>query len=164
MYYEELSHALVVAMAAHEGQERKFTGEPYFNHPVEVSDLVEEYMENDGSFTEEEILTAMTIAVLHDTVEDTKLTQEDIEEKFSPEVAAGVWFMTDPPAYVGNRKTRKAITRSRLSNAPLLVKLVKRFDLKHNTESIEMNDPQFYKVYSKERDDLMHAMFGEGGL
>lgn len=90
------------------GQLRKYTYEPYIEHPVAVADLVEEYMDARRCvYDDEAIMTAMTIAVLHDVVEDTEATMEDIVELFGEEVATGVWFLTKCPDYVGNRATRK---------------------------------------------------------
>jgi (p)ppGpp synthase/HD superfamily hydrolase len=63
--------------AAHEGQTRK-TGEPYISHPVAVAQsLAEMYLDSE----------AIMAAILHDTVEDTDATLEQIEEKFGHEVA-----------------------------------------------------------------------------
>ncbi|HKJ20180.1 MAG TPA: bifunctional (p)ppGpp synthetase/guanosine-3',5'-bis(diphosphate) 3'-pyrophosphohydrolase [Woeseiaceae bacterium] len=63
--------------AAHEGQTRK-TGEPYISHPVAVAQsLAEMYLDSE----------AIMAAILHDTVEDTEATLEQIEENFGQEVA-----------------------------------------------------------------------------
>lgn len=62
---------------AHEGQTRK-TGEPYITHPVAVAqELAEMHLD----------AQAITAAILHDTVEDTEASLEDITEKFGSEVA-----------------------------------------------------------------------------
>ena len=58
------------ATLAHKGQYRKYTGEEYITHPIAVADLVEQYMDTVGTFSEEEIQTAIQIALLHDTVEE----------------------------------------------------------------------------------------------
>ncbi|MCH9694907.1 MAG: bifunctional (p)ppGpp synthetase/guanosine-3',5'-bis(diphosphate) 3'-pyrophosphohydrolase [Gammaproteobacteria bacterium] len=62
---------------AHEGQTRK-TGKPYITHPVAVAqELAEMHLD----------AQAITAAILHDTVEDTEASLEDITEKFGSEVA-----------------------------------------------------------------------------
>lgn len=62
---------------AHSGQSRK-TGEPYITHPVAVAqELAEMHLD----------AQAITAAILHDTVEDTEASLEDIEERFGSEVA-----------------------------------------------------------------------------
>ena len=96
--------ALQFATAAHEGQVRKYTGEPYIIHPVEVMEIVKT-VSND---------TAMhAAALLHDVVEDTDVTIEDIIREFGDDVAQLVDDLTDvSKPEDGNRKTRKALDRA----------------------------------------------------
>jgi (p)ppGpp synthase/HD superfamily hydrolase len=75
------------ARDAHEGQERKGDGSPYINHPVELARLL-----NEAGHDDEEILAA---AFLHDTVEDTDTTLEDIEDAFGTGVRELVAVMTE---------------------------------------------------------------------
>ena len=65
------------AKEKHEGQTR-VSGEPYYTHPMEVAQILA-----DMKMDEPTIVTA----ILHDTLEDTSATFEDLEEKFSKEVA-----------------------------------------------------------------------------
>jgi (p)ppGpp synthase/HD superfamily hydrolase len=74
---EKLSEAISVATLAHEGQFDK-AGMPYILHPFRVM----QRLHNQGH--SEELLVA---AILHDTVEDTNITIEEIEEQFGAEVA-----------------------------------------------------------------------------
>ena len=69
--------AYAFGLEAHEGQFRK-SGEPYFSHPIEVAALLTEVKLDDAT-----IITAL----LHDTIEDTGATYQDISEKFGEEVA-----------------------------------------------------------------------------
>ena len=73
-----IDHAIKFASSAHKGTYRKGSKQPYIFHPLEVLSLVS-MMSDD-----EEILTA---AVLHDTVEDTQVTIEDIKNEFGDRVA-----------------------------------------------------------------------------
>ena len=66
-----------MATKAHEGQLRK-TGEPYIVHPLAVKKILEEW-----GMDEDTIIAG----ILHDTVEDTKLTLNDIKKEFGPSVA-----------------------------------------------------------------------------
>lgn len=78
--------ALCFAIEKHSGQVRKFSSTPYILHPLEVSTIV-------GTMTDDkEILAA---AVLHDTVEDTDATLEEIREKFGKRVALLVMTETE---------------------------------------------------------------------
>lgn len=72
-----LKQAYEFAALAHEGQERK-SGEPYIEHPVEVAGILAK-MQMD--------VTTVTGALLHDVVEDTGITLEQIEAKFGSSVA-----------------------------------------------------------------------------
>ena len=72
-----LNRAYVFSMKAH-GSQTRASGDPYFLHPLEVAGILTRYK-----------LDAATIAtaLLHDTIEDTVATFEDIEQQFGPEVA-----------------------------------------------------------------------------
>jgi (p)ppGpp synthase/HD superfamily hydrolase len=149
--------ALQFATKMHKGQVRKYTGEDYITHPVAVADLVEAYLDEKG-FSEEEVMMAIQVAILHDTVEDTKATMEDIESLFGPEIAKGVWFMTKTPDYVGNRKFRKELCEMRLREAPEIIRILKTCDMFHNSLSIEEHDPKFWKTFKEETVSLLIAM------
>tara|TARA_B110000977_G_C10913473_1_gene430215 strand:+ start:153 stop:656 length:504 start_codon:yes stop_codon:yes gene_type:complete len=149
--------ALQFATKMHEGQVRKYTGEAYITHPVAVADLVEAYLDEKG-FSEEEVMMAIQVAILHDTVEDTVATMEDIEALFGPEIAKGVWFMTKTPDYVGNRKFRKELCEMRLREAPEIIRILKTCDMFHNSLSIEEHDPKFWKTFKEETVSLLIAM------
>lgn len=149
--------ALEFATKMHKGQVRKYTGEEYITHPVAVADIVEAYLDRKG-FTEEEIMMAIEVAILHDTVEDTVATMESVEGFFGPEVAKGVWFLTKTPDYVGNRKFRKELCEARLREAPEIVRIIKTADMFHNSLSIEEHDPKFWNLFKEETVSLLIAM------
>lgn len=141
--------AVKFATVAHAGQKRKFTGGDYVTHPIAVASMVMDHLANIG-FDKATIELAGTIAVLHDTVEDTDVEMEDIQKLFGDTVAKGVWFLTKVPSYVGNRAERKALCDARLANAPLIVKEIKRYDMLHNQGSLKEHDPNFYEVWFAE--------------
>ena len=73
-----LDRAIVFATRAHAGTERRGKGFPYIVHPLEALSIA-------ASITsDQEILAA---AVLHDTIEDTQVTLEDLQKEFGPRVA-----------------------------------------------------------------------------
>ncbi len=74
---ERIQEALSFAMQAHEGQKRK-SGEPYVIHPILVA-AITGYVTNDE--------TMVIAALLHDVVEDTPYTIEDIKSRFGEDVA-----------------------------------------------------------------------------
>lgn len=71
-----IKRAYGFAEAAHDGQKRA-SGEPYFNHVLEVSKILAEY----GMDTK-----TIIAGLLHDTIEDTKVTEEDVEKEFGEDV------------------------------------------------------------------------------
>ena len=149
MVESRIEHARIWAGMKHKGQCRKYTGEPYFEHPLAVAELVREQGLSE---------TAIVAAILHDTVEDTDATLEEVWELFGEEVAEYVWYLTKPPEFVGNRSVRKEHDRNRLSLAPEEVKFIKFFDIIHNAGSIKKHDMTFYNVWRHEMQLLFLAM------
>jgi len=142
--------AIFFATQAHAGQTRKYTGEPYVNHPVEVMRLVSEV--NDDP----EVLAA---AVLHDVVEDTPATITNIRIGFNARVAALVDDLTDvSKPEDGNRATRKELDRQHTAKASPDAKTIKLADLISNSMSIVKDDPSFAKVYMKEKRALLEVL------
>ncbi len=79
-----LNRAYVYAMKAH-GTQKRASGEAYFNHPLEVAAILTD-MKLDSA--------TIAAALLHDTVEDTEATQQEIAEKFGFEIASLVDGLT----------------------------------------------------------------------
>lgn len=79
--YNKMKEAYKVAEEKHKGQTRK-DGTPYIEHPLKVAEIVKKYFSNHPRVNE-----LVTAAYLHDTVEDTDLTIEEIKEKFGEYVA-----------------------------------------------------------------------------
>ena len=86
-----IDRAVEIAKQAHEGQLRK-TGEPYIIHPLAVKKILEEW-----GMDEDTIIAG----VLHDTVEDTNLTLDDIRKEFGESVA----FLVDGVTKLSNART-----------------------------------------------------------
>jgi (p)ppGpp synthase/HD superfamily hydrolase len=144
--------AKVFATAAHSavGQVRKYTGEPYIVHPAEVASIVESV----GGTPH-----MIAAAWLHDTVEDTKVTFDVIQDVFGIEVRELVDWLTDISIPSdGNRAVRKAIDRRHIAAAPAQAQTVKLADLISNTSSIVKHDPVFAKTYLNEKVELMKVL------
>jgi len=80
--------AIIFATEKHKGQERRSTGLPYVTHPIIVSHLLEKYK----SYKNKDILKAA--ALLHDTLEDTNTSFQEISTTFSPMIAGIVLELT----------------------------------------------------------------------
>ena len=151
---DRLEKAKLFSKVAHEaiGQKRKYTGEPYFNHPLRVMKLVASVLPDDED--------AQIVALLHDTVEDTDVTLAFIRDEFGQRVERGVFALTDTPTVENgpNRKERKKMDRERLSKAEGWVQTVKVADMIDNTSTIVEYDPKFAKVYLEEKRLLLSEL------
>lgn len=128
---------------AHGAQVRKYSGRPYVQHPISVSEIV-----SSVDHTPEMIAAAL----LHDVVEDTNITLDDIREKFGDTVAEYVYFLTDiSKPEDGNRAVRKKIDADHNASGPAEVHTIKVADLIDNSKDIAENDPNFWKVYKAEK-------------
>ena len=126
-----LDKAIVFAVNAHSGLERKGKGFPYIVHPMEAVSIAAT-MTND-----QELLAA---AALHDTVEDTEVTLKDIEREFGPRVASLVDAESDIVFEGKSReeswRLRKEEAIGRLSTATNDVKVVALSDKLSNIRAI----------------------------
>jgi (p)ppGpp synthase/HD superfamily hydrolase len=148
-----VERARVFATAAHAavGQVRKYTFEPYIVHPTEVAAIV--------ARVEGATPAMIASAYLHDTVEDTGVTIETIEQEFGSEVAQIVGWLTDvSKPEDGNRAVRKAIDRAHTAQAPAAAQTVKLADLISNSRSIMEHDPKFAVTYLEEKRALLAVM------
>ena len=149
--------ARLYATSAHGeiGQVRKYDNEPYITHPAAVVEIVKSVPHDDAM---------LAAAWLHDVVEDTPRTLDEIRAEFGDDVADMVSDLTDvskPPD--GNRATRKAIDRHHTQLASPRAKTIKLADLIDNTRSIVQRDPDFARVYLTEKNELLKVLT-EGDL
>jgi hypothetical protein len=153
---DKMNHPMVLsaidfAREAHKEHFRKYTGEPYFNHLHEVAQTV-----SSVPHSTPEMISA---AYLHDTVEDTSITLEDIESNFGSEVATYVENLTDvSKPEDGNRAFRKQLDLKHSAQAHPSAKTIKLADLISNLESIATNDPRFSKTYIPEMKNLLGVL------
>jgi (p)ppGpp synthase/HD superfamily hydrolase len=106
---EDRARAFAAAAHASIGQVRKYTGELYINHPAAVAEIV-----RSRPHTPEMIAAAW----LHDAVEDTPASLDEVRREFGEEVASLVADLTDVSRPDdGNRAVRKAIDREHTARA-----------------------------------------------
>jgi guanosine-3',5'-bis(diphosphate) 3'-pyrophosphohydrolase len=113
-----LLKALAFAAHKHRDQRRKdHEASPYINHPIALADV----LVNEGGVSDVEVLCA---ALLHDTVEDTATTPEELVDTFGARVARIVAEVTDDKALnKADRKRLQVENAARLSPEAKLVKL-----------------------------------------
>jgi guanosine-3',5'-bis(diphosphate) 3'-pyrophosphohydrolase len=133
---QEIEQAFLLAKKAHEGQKRH-TGEPYITHPVAVTRILAD-MRMDPQ--------TIMAALLHDVVEDTQVTNEDIENAFGKEVADlvdGVTKLTqiefETRAHAQAENFRKMVMAMAKDIRVILVKLADRL---HNMRTISSLPPK----------------------
>lgn len=138
-------------------QIRKYTSDPYIVHPVEVAELVFTHGQAAGFLPD--VLENMVIAaLLHDTVEDTDTTYNEIEKLFGMHVRNYVFWLTDVTTKAqGNRRVRKELELERLLAAPSEVKFIKLCDFISNTRSIVEHDVKFAAQYLAEKKAVVAA-------
>ena len=125
-----LDRAITFAVKAHQGMERKGKGFPYIVHPMEAVCIVAT-MTND-----QELLAA---AALHDVIEDTDTTADDLKKEFGERVAMLVEAESDDKTEGSKADTwhqRKQDTLDRLRNADLDIKIVALGDKLSNMRAI----------------------------
>ncbi|MFW3613461.1 HD domain-containing protein [Billgrantia antri] len=149
-----IERAALFCRAAHQavGQQRKYTGEPYWHHPVAVAERV--------SAVEAATVEMIAAAHLHDVLEDTAVTALDLEACFGERVTALVLELTDQfiDPEIGNRAHRKALERDRLAQISPEAQTIKYADLIDNTGSIVTRAPGFARVYLAEKRQLLEVM------
>ena len=143
-----LDKAIVMAVSAHGNTERRGKGYPYVVHPLEVVSIV-------ATMTSDQELLAA--AALHDTVEDTGVTVEDIRREFGDRVAGLVEVETDRLS-VGIREEdswheRKQAAIDRIASASRDGQIVALGDKLSNARAIYRD----YKVMGDEIWNLFHV-------
>ena len=113
-----LLRALAFAAHKHRDQRRKDPeASPYINHPIALADV----LVNEGGVTDVEVLCA---ALLHDTVEDTATTPQELEQTFGARIAGIVAEVTDDTRLPKAERKRLQIERAGgISREAKLVKL-----------------------------------------
>ncbi len=147
--------AMMFAREAHKAQRRKYTGNPYTDHLAEVAGIVATVAPLDLADLAD---LMVSVAWLHDCVEDQDVTVTQLRAEFGDAVADGVRLLSDLEK--GNRAERKALSRARLADAPGWVQTIKCADLISNTSSIVMHDPKFARVYLEEKRLLLDVLTG----
>ena len=125
-----LNRAYVFSMQAH-GSQKRASGDPYFSHPIEVAGIL-----TDLRLDDETIATA----ILHDTIEDTVATPEQIHKTFGPSVARLVDGVTKLSKIEAQTETERAAENLRkfllAMSDDIRVLLVKLADRLHNMRTL----------------------------
>lgn len=150
---ELLDRAIIFAVRAHAGTERRGKGFPYIVHPMEAMEIV-------ATMTPDQELLAA--AALHDTVEDTDVTIEEIRSEFGDRIAMLVAHESDEamPGVSEEESwhARKQSAIDRLTRAPHDAKIVALGDKLSNMRAIardyaEIGDALWNRFHAKDPKD-----------
>ena len=134
------------------GQTRKYSGAPYIVHPREVREILLKFSTTPVSLEQE------AASLLHDTVEDTPVTLDQVRDEFGDVVAELVSWLTDVSVPSdGNRKVRKALDLAHTAQAPVEAKNIKLADCVSNAPSITAHDPGFARKWLSEKEAILEA-------
>ena len=154
-----INRAYVFSVQKH-GSQKRASGDPYFSHPIEVAGLM-----TDLKMDVETIITAL----LHDTVEDTLTTIEEIERMFGPKVAQMVDGVTKLSKIEAQTESERAAENLRkfllaMSN-DLRVLLVKLADRLHNMRTLHfISNPAKRKRIARETMDIFAPLAERVGM
>lgn len=149
---ELVERARRLALVAH--GEQRYGADPYQVHLEHVVEVL-------TRFPHDDVMRAA--AWLHDTVEDTPLTLDEVRREAGAEVAAIVAAVTDEPG--ATRKARKAATLVKLAAASRSARAVKLADRIANVEaSIAHGRGDLYAMYAGEHAAFRAALFVPGEL
>ena len=127
-----LTKALAFAAGKHRHQRRKDEhASPYINHPIQLMDVLT------GIGKVEDIPT-LVAALLHDTIEDTHTSYEELKTYFGEEIANIVMEVTDDPALSKEGRRQDLVLKA--SSFSRKAKLVKLADLIMNVNDVLFND------------------------
>ena len=128
---EDLINRAYVFSVQRHGSQKRASGDPYFSHPIEVAGLM-----TDLKLDQETIVTAL----LHDTVEDTLTTTEEISKLFGEEIARlvdGVTKLSKIEAQTDNERAAENLRKFLLAMSDdIRVLLVKLADRLHNMRTL----------------------------
>ncbi len=154
-----IKKAYVYSAKVHQGQIRK-SGEPYLIHPLEVAGILAEMRLDEAS---------VVTGLLHDTIEDTLATKEEIAELFGPEIAELVDGVTKLSQFTaGNTQEEKQAENFRKMVVAMAkdirVLLVKLADRTHNMRTLEHMSPEKQERIARETLDIYAPLSNRLGI
>lgn len=150
MKFKDLMKAKKYAKTQHEGQTRK-TGGPYFKHPQRVAQLVKKYKSS------HKLKNLMAAAFLHDTIEDTDTTEQDLKKMFGALTASLVQELTSDKESIKEKGKEKYLSDKmiNMSNWGLVIKLADRLD---NVSDLNTSSKEFRKRYKRQTEEILSKL------
>src|SRR3954469_11703429 len=153
-----LNRAYIYAMMAH-GNQKRASGDLFFGHPLEVAAILTDLKLDEAT---------IAAAVLHDTIEDTEATLEEITKTFGPQIGALVDGLTKIKRLdlVSKRAAQGENFRKLLLAIAddVRVLLVKLADRLHNMRTLQFMPPEKRKRIAEETLDIYAPLAGRMGI
>jgi len=153
-----LNRAYVYAMKAH-GSQKRASGDPFITHPLEVAGILTELKLDDAT---------IIAALLHDTIEDTETTRDEIDSLFGPEIGALVEGLTKIKKLdLVSKKAEQAENFRKLLLAisdDIRVLLVKLADRLHNMRTLAFMPAEKRQRIAQETMDIYAPLAGRMGM
>jgi guanosine-3',5'-bis(diphosphate) 3'-pyrophosphohydrolase len=122
IFTDKLKEAIYFASEKHKDQKRKILGYPYISHPLSVMYIASNHTKDEN---------VLISAILHDTVEDTDTSLDDIENKFGKQIRDIVDLLTEDKTIL-DKRIRKQKQLKRFDDANHEVLLIKLADIINN--------------------------------
>lgn len=153
-----LNKAYVYAMQKH-GHQKRASGDPYFSHPLEVAAILTDMHLDEAT---------IAVALLHDTIEDTSATRQEIDELFGPELGKLVEGLTKLKKLdLVSKKAEQAENLRKLLLAisdDIRVLLVKLADRIHNMRTLDHMPVEKRARIAEETMDIYAPLAGRMGM
>ncbi|MFZ1679530.1 MAG: bifunctional (p)ppGpp synthetase/guanosine-3',5'-bis(diphosphate) 3'-pyrophosphohydrolase [Rhizobiaceae bacterium] len=153
-----LNKAYVYAMKKH-GDQRRASGDPYFSHPLEVAAILADMRMDEAT---------IAVALLHDTIEDTSATREEIDAMFGADIGQLVDGLTKLKRLdLVSKKAEQAENLRKLLlaiAADVRVLLVKLADRLHNMRTLDHMAAQKRRRIAEETMDIYAPLAGRMGM
>ena len=150
MHFQErqlLHRAIQFATAAHQGQKRKGSGLDYICHPMEVLQILTQCNAS---------LPVLIAGVLHDTIEDTPVTAQQIHDAFGPQVTALVLHHSEDKGQSWKARKTAAINQAQTGtlDCKLLIAADKVSNLRSTADDYQKMGDALWQLFRAGRDEI----------
>lgn len=146
---EDIRQVLDFARIAHTGQTRSDGKTPYISHPIAVANFVKQYKKSHN------LDALIAAALLHDTVEDTETTPEQLERLFGGLVASLVKELTSDKDSI-EQLGKKEYLSQKMENMSSWALVIKLADRLHNVQDIATaKTPEWRRKYRAETEGIL---------
>jgi guanosine-3',5'-bis(diphosphate) 3'-pyrophosphohydrolase len=155
---DEFSKAYQLALKAHSLQTRKIGGLPYITHPENVTKILWETIQK----VEKRLITdeEKIVAILHDVLEDTKITRSEIETYFGKKVAALLDELTNDKEQIKilGKVTYLTQKMNEMSEIALNIKLADRLDNLSDLSDPMIANKEFVKKMVEQTQEILNGL------